>query len=107
MAKKETQWFVKPLNDHTNEMIAREINEENFGEQRTLDGKTHKMWQVPHEFIVRLRGADSSFDTRVKFKVFSRKGNEGNVRENNITAPRKGRTKKQKIAEKRLKDLGA
>ncbi len=102
--KKDTQWFVRHLNPHTNEVIARTDSDAECCIVQDKEGNEFPAWQVPHWIISQLRGFKPS--DGVSFMVYSRKGNRGPVRRNEFTrrkSPNKGSTFRE--AQKDLSDL--
>ena len=83
------QWFVEPLNPHTNEVIARHIEGDNCMEVEDCEGKKLTVWLADHAFINQLRGFTRG--SGVRFNVYSRKKNCGPVKLNNFTDPVKRR----------------
>lgn len=57
-------WFIEPLNDHTNQVCASFVGEENAGHFRAINGKVVKAWEltaserntfISHELSMNLR----------------------------------------------------
>jgi len=86
-----TTWFVEPYGrekGHTNEVIARELTDDNAVRRSTTLG-VKKIWRVPdHAFVTALSGMDG-----VKFRIFTQEGN-GQIRLHSPKTFRKKRAKK-------------
>lgn len=105
MANAKTEWFVEPLDAHTNEVISREVASYELSEERNvrLPPRTGKppinLWRCQHLFIERLRGSRRDLDLR--FRVYSRRGSAGPVRLTNIP------TSRQRLSRKVLEEAAA
>ncbi len=74
-------WYIEPLDEHTNEVIARELAQECDAPERgrrCSDGKPHDLWRCRHILIERLRASRKRFNLR--FRAYGQKGN-GPIRE--------------------------
>jgi len=67
-------WYVEPLDSHTNEVLARELDDCWSDELKDGDGRFHQVWRCPdYSFITRLR--QSRDNLQIDFVIYSRKGN--------------------------------
>lgn len=112
--EKTTGWFIKPLNSHTNEIIARRLAELNeiadSSNQGLLDdkGNEHSVYQVKdHKRILEFYKSKVQF--QLKFKVYTRTGIDAPLRESVIDSDAFKRAKKQKkiLNKSGLKKVGS
>ena len=76
--KRNYSWFIEPRDSHTNEVLARELTEDDFKKGvLCVDGR-HNLWQCPWDFVRNL--IKSRKTLKVNFKVFNQQGN-GAIRE--------------------------
>jgi len=77
MAKKQYTWFLRPLDNHTNEVICKtlgEYAEENFLRTITLsDGKRYYLWECPVQLVADFYR--SQYDMGLRFIIYNRFGN--------------------------------
>jgi hypothetical protein len=84
MAKKsKEQWFAECGNMISNESLAMSLAEIGISEAEAKhpgmqgsDGKKHDVWQIPSDFVKKLRSANQS-DSRFKYRFWKRNGSEG------------------------------
>jgi hypothetical protein len=72
-------WFIEPLDAYTNEVLARELSEENF--YRNLlceDERERDLWECKSSFISFLRRSQKNL--HVRFRVYVREGQYGKIR---------------------------
>ena len=79
------QWFIKPLDGKTNNALAELLAETgDIADNDTLricdnQGKEHMVWRVEHEIVSRLEASRRQLGLR--FRIFNRLGETGQVRE--------------------------
>ena len=67
MPKKKYVWFVQPLNSHTNEVLSRELAEENLWHSIFCeDGITRTLWECPIRIIRYLWESKNSLGIEIK-----------------------------------------
>lgn len=72
-------WFIEPLDSHTNEVLARELPEENFCRNMLCeDGKERDLWECKSQFVSYLR--KSAKCLHIRFKVYVRESRYGKIR---------------------------
>jgi len=80
MGLADYQWFVEPLDDFTNESIARALAEVSSIDTlvNIIDDKSvgHNLYRVEHKFITQLRKSQHAFN----FRVYNRQGENGALR---------------------------
>ena len=98
MTKRYYTWFIRPLDNHTNEVIFRELDalalsEESLNQVQVCEGKTiYNAIQIPTEMIDYL--LKSRDQLGIRFKLYVREGN-GKIREANwINSRQRKRAKK-------------
>ena len=75
------RWYVEPQDSHTNRVLAENTQEENCHRGlETADGKKD-LWECSRSVVRRL--VASSRDAKLKFNVYSRRGN-GQIRNVNF-----------------------
>ena len=79
------QWFVEPLDDLTNSMIARYLADQNqAGDDHQAvtildkENRPHSVWQVEYNVITLL--SNSTRQVVLHFRVFNRAGGRGPIR---------------------------
>ncbi len=116
--KRLCEWFVRPLNPQTNEMIAVRLAElQMVDESKTVllpvrmspaSVKKYSVWKVPHALITELCKGHASFSF-LKFSVYNRREGESCARIWKFTGKKKSAkvTKAKKDLEtlKKKKDL--
>jgi hypothetical protein len=73
------KWYIAPLNSHTNEVISRNLPEENM--QRDVackHGVEPCLWECPRSIVTFLM--KSRTELALKFKILNREGN-GQIRD--------------------------
>ena len=79
MTERKYIWLIEPLDSHTNEVISREVPEENFSRGVICeDGIPHNLWGCDYRIVATL--IRSKRDLGLKFRIFNRCGN-GKIRE--------------------------
>ncbi len=79
--KRNYIWLIEPLDSHTNEVISREVPEENFSRGVICeDGISHNLylWECDYRIVATLIGSKRDLD--LKFRIFNRCGN-GQIRD--------------------------
>jgi hypothetical protein len=72
-------WFVEPLDAYTNEVLARELPEENFCRDMLCeDERGRDLWECKSSFVSFLRRSQKNL--HVRFKVYVREGQHGKIR---------------------------
>ncbi len=72
-------WYVFPLDKGTNEVIARQLSEDDAcHDQLCNDGKKRNLWRCDHPFVAFLKR--SSLGGGLRFMVFVREGQYGQIR---------------------------
>lgn len=75
-------WFIEPLDSFTNEVISRELPEENCSrETLCADGKKRNLWRCGYALISQLKRSKKY--SNLKFRVFVRQGG-GKIRQFNL-----------------------
>jgi len=70
--QREYTWYVEPLDDFTNECIARELPEEDaLRKVMCSDGEERNLWRCKHSFITEVKNNHHAF----RYKIFVREGN--------------------------------
>ncbi len=78
MSEREYTWFIEPLDSHTNQIIAQELINKDFGRESFCeDGKEHNLWVCPLDFIKFF--CKSKKDFNLKFNVYNKRG-QGKIR---------------------------
>ena len=78
MAKREYEWFLEPQDSYTNEVISKNVGEENFsGDVVCADGQRRNLWQCPSGLLAMLWRSRNNLD--IRFRIFGREGN-GKIR---------------------------
>ena len=72
-------WFVEPRNAFTNEVISRELPEENYFSCIQCDGSERNLWGCDYPYIRNLIASKVSFPL-LDFNVFNREGS-GRIRQ--------------------------
>lgn len=76
-------WFAEPLDAYTNEVLARELPEENFfREMLCEDEKERDLWECKSSFVSFLRRSRKNL--HVIFKVYVQEGRYGKIRLTNF-----------------------
>ncbi len=89
----EHNWFVEPLDAYTNEVISKEITEENFQKEMICsDGKKRNLWQCSGLFVSLLKRNEQQ--NNLKFKIFVQQG-KGKIREANFLKRKRTKQKKR------------
>lgn len=103
--KRECTWFIESRNLLTNEVLARELSDENFNRDvMCSDGIARNLWECTHRLITYLR--KSRFAVPLDFYVFNRMGEHGPVRRSTITEKRRLRfspREKELVLSRRVK----
>jgi hypothetical protein len=80
MAKKQYVWFIEALDDHTNEVIGKalqEAAEESLVRITPTDKRQRKAWRCSFDFLSSLEKSQAALG--LKFKVYNQMGN-GQIR---------------------------
>lgn len=85
---KDYQWFVEPLNPHTNQTLGQWLAPERFcSDMEDGDGKKHQLWLVEtYNFISYI-----SECADMKFNIFNRIGRYGKLRSVNLLLNKKAK----------------
>ena len=74
-------WYLEPLDVMTNELIGKNLPEENAHENILCeDGVRRNLWECEYAFTRRFASFNTGGKSVVKFKVFSRNGPRGKIR---------------------------
>lgn len=110
--KSKEQWFVECGNVIANESLAMSLAEIGISEAEAKhtgmqgsDGKKHDVWQIPSDFVKKLRSAKQS-DGRFKFRFWKRSGSKGDISQADFVEKSKPSKELQK-AEAKLKKIRA
>jgi len=82
MARRERkyEWFVEPLDSHTNKVISENVGAENFCHDFPChDEQKRNLWRCPSAMVFMLWR--SKKDLALKFKVYSRELPGGQIRD--------------------------
>jgi hypothetical protein len=72
-------WYIEPLDDATNHLIAEELPEENAVRgAECADEKKRNLWKCTYDFISKLGRSKSSL--RIKFNIFNQKKTHAPIR---------------------------
>ncbi len=85
------EWFVRPLDSHTNQSIARDLDRIGFLEE--METELGDMYRCPYERIAFFQ--KSARDLHLNFEVYRRRTRGGKL-EKWISGSGKGQTKKSK-----------
>ena len=71
MAKKKKFWYVKPMDAHTNEVIAKHLQKDENAhfQRRDTDGALHDVWECDPDFLMRL--FRSAKGMHLRFMIFT------------------------------------
>ncbi len=101
MTKSQYIWFVEPLNSNTNEVVARQLAENNFcSEIVCADGKRHNLWTCSNQFVISLVESEKSFN--LHFKIWGKQGRHGKIRDKTFLFSKKQK-KRQKVKKQKTK----
>ncbi len=84
MSKQEYSWYIEPLDDWTNEVVGKQINQSEIAEnafQKQIDcedNKPHNLWECIPELINSL--VHSKQKLGLRFRIWNQRGN-GKIRE--------------------------
>lgn len=79
MKERKFFWFIEPLDSYTNEVISRELPEENFmREIKISDGSFKNLWTCSSSLLSNFNR--SKVANNLKFRIYSKEG-EGKIRE--------------------------
>lgn len=79
MAKRTYEYFLEPKDNHTNEVISKNVGSGNFLENvMCADGQKHNLWKCPSGLVFMLWRSRSNL--KIRFKIFNREGN-GKIRD--------------------------
>jgi len=79
MTKRSYEWFLEPRNNHSNEVISRNIAEENFSENVICaDGQSRNLWRCPSGMVFMLWRSRSNL--KITFRIFVRQLPNGKIR---------------------------
>jgi len=90
------RWFVEPLDSHTNEIIAKEVGEENLMKDAPCANNKKNLWQCDYSIVAYLMRSCQKL--QAKFRIFVQEGN-GTIREWNLA------NKEQKKWNKKIADM--
>jgi hypothetical protein len=106
LEKQEYQWFVEPLDSHTNEVIARLLEQDMGADLTTITdehGETKEAFIVEHKHIQALE--NSKKQQNLRFRKYNRKGKDGKIREWKFTGKKKTRKEKKALEDlERIKE---
>ncbi len=99
MPEREYIWFIEPLNSDTNEVIALQLEKENFNSEIVCaDKRRHNLWTCSNQFAMSLTESKESFN--LHFKIWGKQGRPGKIRDKTFLFSKKWkktqRAKKQK-----------
>lgn len=79
MAKREHEWFLEPRDSHTNEVISKNVGEENILQNVVCaDGQKHNLWRCPSGMVTMLWRSRGNL--KIRFQIFSRELPNGKIR---------------------------
>lgn len=74
------RWYVEPLDEHTNGIIARELTVTECAEEKLCaDNVRRNLWECGRKWLTYLKR--SSTTAQLRFKVFVQEGFNGRIRE--------------------------
>ncbi|MDO8486138.1 MAG: hypothetical protein Q7S77_00340 [Candidatus Staskawiczbacteria bacterium] len=80
MTKRKYEWFLEPQDSHTNEVISKNVGDENFSiDIVCTDGQKRTFWQCPSGLVLMLWRSRSNLN--IKLKIFGREGKNGKIRD--------------------------
>lgn len=91
------QWFLEPLNSFTNEVISRELLKNGALEENTIikdsKGNEHSAYGVKYTYVTKLKNSMGNL-SNIKFRVFYKRGKNGQINEWQFVARKKAPKKK-------------
>ena len=79
MAKRTYEWFLEPKDSHTNEVISKNVGEENIlRDAICADGQRRNLWRCSSGLFFMLWRSRSNL--KIRFRIFNREGNNGQIR---------------------------
>ena len=80
MAKREYEWFLEPKDSYTNEVILKNIDDENASLDVVCeDGERRNLWRCPSGKVFMLWRSRS--DLQIRFRIFSRELPNGKIKD--------------------------
>jgi hypothetical protein len=102
MSKQKCEWLVEPLDDYTNEVISREVSEEDMlRDVPCEDGIRRNMWLCTFSFAKYLwQSKGCGIDLKIFSRTINKGGSRGKAKDVTFLMRHKFLTKKKKPAKK-------